>query len=204
MGSGLCVLLLVLAVHGLCSSKTLFGLVLGSLMLCAVLVGLAPFVIEQLFFREIRLYEHRIVRDGWLGEREIELANAKYLVDAYGGFHICSKDTGIMWASIKGIVFVGELADRNDAAKLVAVLTHLSKRAVGEVGRPLLWKDNFIKKGRNSPAVGKETLKRLGLHEDPGDKEFNRATYIALAVYVVFVSLALFSLLYFGILRNIR
>jgi hypothetical protein len=140
----------------------LFKAFLGLLGLGAIL-----FVAQLASFRELRLYNDRIVKVQVSGDTTIELANAKISGgNGSGGrmISITNQDMKISqgWVARlsmgKGlIVFEAGLADPEDVKRLNVLLAYLSGRPIGEFERGYIEAGKMVKEGYHPRIITKDT-----------------------------------------------
>ncbi len=113
--------------------------------------------LDILFFREVRLYEDRMVKIwNFLGKTEVTLADARLRCTAVAigkaGPHnkymcMSNRQTNLVWSSILGVTYDEMLADPDDVKKLNTLLADLTGRRVEEFEQPRIRIDRLIQEG---------------------------------------------------------
>jgi hypothetical protein len=126
------------------------------------LLCIFPTFIDNLLFREVRLYKDRIVRVWhFIGKRQIKLADAKLRSFSGPVFwagarqynkmkRIRDKRANLVWASITGFSYNEMEADPDDVKKLNSLLAGLTGRRVEEFEQEGVRIDSLIEQGINN------------------------------------------------------
>jgi hypothetical protein len=158
-----------------------------------------------LSFKEIRLYQDKIVqvrRCG--GEIEIRLADAHFTVPSGGirAKRIHDQDTKWFPGLFKGISYYEDLPQAKDALKLNLLLAALSGRSVRELGE-ITKMERLIRKGGALRTLATSTLDNLDnevLQAYLEEKRYYRAENKAfMAMWLFLLALPLLILVYVGI-----
>jgi hypothetical protein len=179
------------------------GLYIGLLPLI-----LAPGVVDRLSFKEIRLYQDRIVRVGIHGgEKAISLACAKLQpMLRYQGAILCHQDTKWFLRPFKCIRYSEEYADPKDAIRLKHMLASLSGRQVRELG-PTGSMNPWMKLTDRPRVVSQSTLDSIDkqvLREYLEERKYNRSELKAIIVTMIFCVLLPGFLAGFGIWWSLK
>ncbi len=169
------------------------------LLLCGLYIGLlpslviAPGIFDLLSFKEIRLYQDRIVRIGIHGgEKAISLACAKLApILRYDSVVISHQDTKWFLRPFKRIRYAGGYADPKDATRLKHVLAALSGRQVRELEGTFTI-DPLIKLTDKPRVVSQSMLDNIDslvFREILEERTYNRSATVALIVMVIFCGL---------------
>ena len=151
-------------------------------------------LIDLLLFREVRLYQDRIVKAWkWIGAKEIKLENASLTSSIPGGRTartICNHDTKWYLRGITGIFYHEDLADPKEVKKLNSLLVYLSGRALQEIEQ-LATVKKLIKDGDSPRSANGYTFNEDLLNEDLGEREFLRTANMGLLLFFVIVILTM-------------
>jgi hypothetical protein len=179
--------------------------VLGELVFALLLLLSILQIAHLLSFREIRLYQDRIVQVRRCGsEIEIRLADARHSGNRLGfrPTRIHDQDTGWFPGLFKGISYYEDLPDPKDALKLNLLLAALSGRSVRELGE-ITKMERLIKKGGALRTLATSTLDNLDnevLQAYLEEKRYHRAENKGLiAMWLFVLVLPLLILVYVGI-----
>ena len=152
-----------------------------------------------MLFREVRLYQDRIVKAWkWIGAKEIKLENASFTTSIPGGRNartVCNQDTKWYLRGITGIFYHEDLADPKEVKKLNSLLAYLSNRKLQEIEYPTKLK-KLIKEGESPRLAEGYTFNQDLLNEDAGEREFIRIANMGLLLFFVIVILTMCILWY--------
>ncbi len=176
--------------EALFSLRSLSGFLIAPLS-ALFIRGIIAWTIGVLAFKEIRLYNNRIVqvRNWGLAAVEVELANAKLWVmmreglmrvkRIYSGDMEIRRGWGIALPLPRSIiVYDEELAALDNVKRFNCLLAYLSGRKTKELEENL---DKLIKEGTGPRIVTKDTLAEVLLRmDDPNQAAFDRTYNIAL------------------------
>jgi hypothetical protein len=179
------------------------------LMILGLLVGILPcmmiyYIVDLLSFKEIRLYQNRIVRVGRHGgEKAIPLIHAmlRLILPYYHTVVMCHQDARLVLRDFKAIRYYGDLADPKDAIRLKYVLAALSGRQVQELEAPGRM-NRWIKLADTLRVVSQNTMDYIEhqvLHEHLEERKYNRSAIIASIVMMICFGLPLLVLCSFVI-----
>lgn len=192
-----------------------FRLLLGLLVFGSLLSVAIWSLFDLLSFKEIRLYEDRIVQvSGWAGEKEISLVNSKLAIRGGGlGLRIFTSANVVgiwnrnadIWFTRPVVAWDEALADRKDVKKLRSLLAHLSGRKIREFEDGMLFGDKLIKKEMPPSAnvIRAHAPDEPVEHPTDGEREYDHAAWVATLVYVVFAMLGICAL-WFAVLSKPR
>ncbi len=178
------------------------------LIILGLLVGIIPcfliyYAIDLLTFKEIRLYQDRIVRAGrHCSEKAIPLAHAMLRkILSYHTVVICHEDTSWVLRDFKSIRYYGNLANPKDAIRLKYLLAALSGRQVQELEAPGRM-NRWIKLAETLRVVSQSKMDKIDndvLHEYLEERKSNRSAVIATIIMAICCGLPLLVMCFFVI-----
>jgi len=168
------------------------------------LFGLFQFI-DLLLFKEIRIYQDRIVKV-WkcIGARGIKLSDAGLTMAIPSGRlgrTVFNLGTKRYLRGITCIFWLDDLACPKEVKKLNSLLAHLSGIKLKEIEWPVPLKKLF-KEGASPRSAKGYTFNEDLLNEDPGEREYDRAAKMSLIVWFFFVAIWLGVLGYFVVRHN--
>jgi len=171
-----------------------------------MLLGAVSQVIDLVLFKEIRLYQDRIVKV-WelLGQREIGLTNATLTdlsSDAFRSKRISNQTRRWLPGLFNGISYDEDLPDPEDVKKLNRLLAALSGRSVREL-RESVRLVRLIKEGHTPPVIDEHVLDQGGSLQDMSDQKFDRIAYMGIFIYALPLAIFFGIVFYLLFRRNL-